>query len=72
MHTAVDIQVTSFGTFLSSLCQEFCHWPDHRRFAFRGERRREDPRGEIARPGGNIYLECLPEADSMSLDKWSG
>ena len=43
MRTAVDIQVTSFGTFLSSLCQEFSHCLDHRRFGFCGDPRREDP-----------------------------
>ncbi len=44
MRTAADYQVTSLGTFLSSLCHEFCHCLDHRRFGFRGERRREDQR----------------------------
>ena len=44
MRTAVDMRVTSFGTFLSSFCHEFCHCLDHRRFGFCGERRREDPR----------------------------
>ena len=33
--TAVRKQVTSFGTFLSTLCHEFCHHLDCRRFGFR-------------------------------------
>ncbi len=44
MRTAVDIQGISFATFLSSLCHEFSHCLDRRRFGFCGERRREDPR----------------------------
>ncbi len=32
--TAVKKQVTSFGTFLSTLCHEFCHHLDCRRFGF--------------------------------------
>jgi hypothetical protein len=35
MRTAVRKQVTSFGTFLSTLCHEFCHHLDSRRFGFR-------------------------------------
>src|SRR5215831_19568817 len=35
MRTAVRKQVTSFGTFLSTLCHEFCHHLDYQRFAFR-------------------------------------
>ncbi len=34
MRTAVRKQVTSFGTFLSTLCHEFCHHLDCRRFGF--------------------------------------
>jgi hypothetical protein len=33
--TAVRKQITSFGTFLSTLCHEFCHHLDCRRFGFR-------------------------------------
>jgi hypothetical protein len=33
--TAVRKQVTSFGTFLSTLCHEFCHHLDGQRFGFR-------------------------------------
>jgi hypothetical protein len=33
--TAVRKQVTSFGTFLSTLCHEFCHHLDCHRFGFR-------------------------------------
>ena len=33
--TAVRKQVTSFGTFLSTLCHEFCHHLDYQRFRFR-------------------------------------
>jgi hypothetical protein len=33
--TAVRKQVTSFGTFLSTLCHEFCHHLDCQRFGFR-------------------------------------
>ena len=33
--TAVRKQVTSFGTFLSTLCHEFRHHLDYQRFAFR-------------------------------------
>jgi hypothetical protein len=29
-------QVTSFGTFLSTLCHEFCHHLDYQQFGFRG------------------------------------
>ena len=34
MRTAVRREVTSFGTFLSTLCHEFCHHLDFQRFAF--------------------------------------
>lgn len=36
MRTAVRKQVTSFGTFFSTLCHEFCHHLDCRSFAYRG------------------------------------
>jgi hypothetical protein len=35
MRTAIRKEVTSFGTFLSTLCHEFCHHLDFKRFAFR-------------------------------------
>jgi hypothetical protein len=35
MRTAVRKEITSFGTFLSTLCHEFCHHLDFRRFGFR-------------------------------------
>ncbi len=35
MRTAVRKQVTSFGTFLSTLCHEFCHHLDYQKFGFR-------------------------------------
>jgi hypothetical protein len=34
MRTAVRKQITSFGTFLSTLCHEFCHHLDYQRFGF--------------------------------------
>jgi hypothetical protein len=34
MRTAVRKEVTSFGTYLSTLCHEFCHHLDFRRFDF--------------------------------------
>jgi len=34
MRTAVRKQVTSFGTFLSTLCHELCHHLDFQRFGF--------------------------------------
>jgi hypothetical protein len=34
MRTAVRKQVTSFGTFLSTLCHEFCHHLDAQRLGF--------------------------------------
>ncbi len=34
MRTAVRKEVTSFGTFLSTLCHEFCHHLDFHRFGF--------------------------------------
>ena len=34
--TAVRKQVTSFGTFLSTLCHEFCHHLDCQKFGFAG------------------------------------
>ena len=34
MRTAVRKQITSFGTFLSTLCHEFCHHLDYRKFEF--------------------------------------
>lgn len=34
MRTAVRKEVTSFGTFLSTLCHEFCHHLDFHRFSF--------------------------------------
>jgi len=33
--TAVRKEITSFGTFLSTLCHEFCHHLDFERFGFR-------------------------------------
>jgi hypothetical protein len=33
MRTAIRKEVTSFGTFLSTLCHEFCHHLDFHRFA---------------------------------------
>src|SRR5216684_8642345 len=36
MRTAVRKEITSFGTFLSTLCHEFCHHLDYQRFRFRG------------------------------------
>ena len=35
MRTAIRKDVTSFGTFLSTLCHEFCHHLDFQRFGFR-------------------------------------
>lgn len=35
MRTAVRKEVTSFGTFLSTLCHEFCHHLDFKMFGFR-------------------------------------
>src|SRR5215472_3076953 len=35
MQTAVRKEVTSFGTFLSTLCHEFCHHLDFNKFGFR-------------------------------------
>jgi hypothetical protein len=35
MKTAVRKEITSFGTFLSTLCHEFCHHLDFERFQFR-------------------------------------
>ena len=35
MRTAVRKQVTSFGTFLSTLCHEFCHHLDEQQLGFR-------------------------------------
>ena len=32
--TAVKKEITSFGTFLSTLCHEFCHHLDFQRFGF--------------------------------------
>jgi hypothetical protein len=34
MRTAVRNEVTSFGTFLSTLCHEFCHHLDFTKFGF--------------------------------------
>jgi hypothetical protein len=34
MRTAVRKEVTSYGTFLSTLCHEFCHHLDFQRFGF--------------------------------------
>ena len=34
MRTAIRKQVTSFGTFFSTLCHEFCHHLDCQRFGF--------------------------------------
>jgi len=34
MRTAVRKEVTSFGTFLSTLCHEFCHHLDFQKFGF--------------------------------------
>lgn len=34
MRTAVRKEVTSFGTFLSTLCHEFCHHLDYKKFGF--------------------------------------
>jgi len=35
MRTAIRKDVTSFGTFLSTLCHEFCHHLDFHRYRFR-------------------------------------
>ena len=35
MRTAVLKEITSFGTFLSTLCHEFCHHLDFQKFGFR-------------------------------------
>ncbi|HET9180117.1 MAG TPA: hypothetical protein VFQ24_17315 [Terriglobia bacterium] len=35
MRTAVRKQVTSYGTFLSTLCHEFCHHLDYKLFSYR-------------------------------------
>jgi hypothetical protein len=35
MRTAVRQKVTSYGTFLSTLCHEFCHHLDYEKFRFR-------------------------------------
>jgi hypothetical protein len=35
MRTAVRKEITSFGTFLSTLCHEFCHHLDFQQFGFR-------------------------------------
>ena len=35
LRTAVRKEVTSFGTFVSTLCHEFCHHLDFQKFAFR-------------------------------------
>jgi hypothetical protein len=35
MRTAVRKEVTSFGTFLSTLCHEFCHHLDFQKFSFK-------------------------------------
>lgn len=35
MRTAVRKQVTSYGTFLSTLCHEFCHHLDYQHFGYR-------------------------------------
>ena len=35
MRTAVRRHVTSFGTFLSTLCHEFCHHLDYKQLGFR-------------------------------------
>jgi len=34
MRTAVKKEITSYGTFLSTLCHEFCHHLDFQRFGF--------------------------------------
>jgi hypothetical protein len=34
MKTAVRKEITSFGTFLSTLCHEFCHHLDYQNFGF--------------------------------------
>jgi hypothetical protein len=34
MRTAIRKQVTSFGTFLSTLCHEFCHHLDYQKFGY--------------------------------------
>lgn len=34
MRTAIRKQVTSFGTFISTLCHEFCHHLDYHRFGY--------------------------------------
>ena len=35
MKTAIRKEITSFGTFLSTLCHEFCHHLDFERFGYR-------------------------------------
>ena len=63
MRTAVRKEITSFGTFLSTLCHEFCHHLDYQQFVastsaplrfttMRGERCRSDYSGWQCRAVG--------------------
>ena len=51
MRTAVRKQITSFGTFFSTLCHEFCHHLDCWKFAYRGS---PHTRGFYQRVGGAL------------------
>jgi len=72
MRTAVDIRVTSFGTYLSSPATSSATATTIGGSAFAASGVAKTHGGETARSGGNTYLQCLPEADYVSLDKWRG
>jgi hypothetical protein len=78
MRTAVRKDVTSFGTFLRTLCHEFCHHLDFQKFGFndswhtRGfyERAAEEPwslTAALASPAMNLAASEATESRSATI-----
>jgi hypothetical protein len=57
MRTAVRKEVTSFGTFLSTLCHEFCHHLDFKKFGYSGFLRKG--RRSLSLRKGNVPEEII-------------
>jgi hypothetical protein len=76
MRTAVRKEVTSFGTFLSTLCHEFCHHLDFERFHFpdswhtRGFYERTALLYHCARGTAPKRLFCVPVAGGRWRIDW--
>jgi hypothetical protein len=63
MRTAVRKEVTSFGTFLSTLCHEFCHHLDFQRFRFKDSWHNE----RFLRASGCFVPSCAGHTDKDTV-----